>query len=88
LKHALKKRDDQKRAKVLRDEHKETLRELRKQNIERMRQGIKPIFKTKEEVKMMDMGKKFTRLKKERKLESYLEKKEKKTSKKNDKPLW
>ncbi|CAI4231349.1 unnamed protein product [Auanema sp. JU1783] len=60
----------------------DTIKELRQENIDRMMQGQKPIFKTKADVRKKIMEKKYDQLKQENRLSKYLDKKEKKQSEK------
>ncbi|VDK72935.1 unnamed protein product, partial [Anisakis simplex] len=70
------------------ERNKEVIRELRRENNERMRQGKRPIYLTKGELKMRMMEKKFEELKKTHKLDSYIERKSKKHNLKgNAKPF-
>ncbi|CAD6192337.1 unnamed protein product [Caenorhabditis auriculariae] len=54
-------------------------------NIERMLRGEKPVYKTKAEVRKLEMNKKFEQLKKTNKLDKYLERKAKQAASKERK---
>ncbi|VDM26218.1 unnamed protein product [Toxocara canis] len=60
---------------------------MRRENNERMRQGKKPIFLRRAEVKMRIMEKKFEELQKTNKLDDYLQRKAKKQNSKDARPV-
>uniref|UniRef100_A0A1I7ZAJ5 rRNA biogenesis protein RRP36 n=1 Tax=Steinernema glaseri TaxID=37863 RepID=A0A1I7ZAJ5_9BILA len=64
----------------------EVIEEIRETNIERMNQGIKPIYVSNGEVKRRQLEKKFQSLKKGGKLKKYMERKAKKVDRKDRRP--
>ncbi|VDD90015.1 unnamed protein product [Enterobius vermicularis] len=55
------------------DRRKEVIRELRRENNERLRQGLKPVFKTRAQIRRRVLEKKFGELKKSNKLNRYMQ---------------
>ncbi|CAI5452356.1 unnamed protein product [Caenorhabditis angaria] len=78
VKNTLQKMETREKTRAEKRRQTETRKELHDENIERMLRGEAPIFKTKAAVRKIDMEKKFESLKKDNKLDKYLEKKSKK----------
>ncbi|VDN54676.1 unnamed protein product [Dracunculus medinensis] len=78
LRAALRRLTDKEKSKIEAERRKDVVREVRKENEERMRQGLKPIYYTRGQLKRRYMEKKFEELKKTKKLDKYLERKAKK----------
>ncbi|VDM52275.1 unnamed protein product, partial [Angiostrongylus costaricensis] len=78
----LRRMDNREKTKADRKLKQRTYQELRQENIDRMMRGERPVFKTKAEVKMINMEKKFDQLKKEGKLDQYMKRKAKKEARK------
>ncbi|KHN81739.1 Ribosomal RNA processing protein 36 -like protein [Toxocara canis] len=87
MKETLRRITNREKSLAERERSKEVLRELRRENNERMRQGKKPIFLRRAEVKMRIMEKKFEELKKTNKLDDYLQRKAKKQNSKDARPV-
>ncbi|CAB3396700.1 unnamed protein product [Caenorhabditis bovis] len=80
LKNTLQKMENRERSRAEKARQAETRRELHEENIQRMLRGEAPIFKTKAQVRRIDMEKKYDELKKDNKLDKYLQRKAKKES--------
>ncbi|EYC05309.1 hypothetical protein Y032_0083g1688 [Ancylostoma ceylanicum] len=78
IRETLRRMENREKTKAERKMKQETLRELREANIDRMMRGERPVFKTKAQVKMMNLEKKFKQLKKDNKLDKYMKRKAKK----------
>ncbi|KAE9417764.1 hypothetical protein Angca_001293, partial [Angiostrongylus cantonensis] len=74
--------DNREKTKADRKLKQRTYQELRLENIDRMMRGDRPVFKTKAQVKMINMEKKFDQLKKEGKLDQYMKRKAKREARK------
>ncbi|WKY13989.1 hypothetical protein Q1695_004652 [Nippostrongylus brasiliensis] len=85
IREAIRRIDDREKAKAERKLKQQTYHELRQENIDRMMRGERPVFKTKANVKMMQLEKKFNQLKKDNKLENYMKRKAKKEARKEAK---
>ncbi|VDK46205.1 unnamed protein product [Cylicostephanus goldi] len=83
IRETIRRMENRERTKAERKMKEETLRELREANIERMMHGERPVFKTKAQVKMMNLEKKFKQLKKDNKLDKYMKRKAKKEAHKD-----
>ncbi|KAK6758016.1 hypothetical protein RB195_015686 [Necator americanus] len=88
IRETIRRMDNREKTKAERRMKQETLKELRQENIDRMMRGEKPVFKTKAQVKIMNLEKKFKQLKKDNKLDKYMKRKAKKEAHKesNAKP--
>ncbi|KIH49475.1 hypothetical protein ANCDUO_20450, partial [Ancylostoma duodenale] len=85
IRETLRRMENREKTKAERKMRQETLRELREANIDRMMRGERPVFKTKAQVKMMNLEKKFKQLKKDNKLDKYMKRKAKKDAHKEAK---
>ncbi|RCN37109.1 hypothetical protein ANCCAN_16996, partial [Ancylostoma caninum] len=85
IRETLRRMENREKTKAERKMKQETLRELREANIDRMMRGKRPVFKTKAQVKMMNLEKKFKQLKKDNKLDKYMKRKAKKDAHKEAK---
>uniref|UniRef100_A0A9J2PRL1 rRNA biogenesis protein RRP36 n=1 Tax=Ascaris lumbricoides TaxID=6252 RepID=A0A9J2PRL1_ASCLU len=86
MKEMLRRMNNREKSLAEKERYKEVIREVRRENNERLRQGKKPVFLRRAEVKMRVMEKKFEELKKTNKLDRYLETKAKKQNRKADRP--
>ncbi|PAV92409.1 hypothetical protein WR25_23654 [Diploscapter pachys] len=75
IKMTLKKMKDRRKTTEEQKRQRETRRQLEEENVERMLKGEKPIFKTKAQLRQLDAEVKFTQLKKDGKLQKYMERK-------------
>ncbi|KHJ86792.1 hypothetical protein OESDEN_13448 [Oesophagostomum dentatum] len=85
IREVIRRMDNREKTKAERKMKEETLRELRQENIDRMMRGERPVFRTKAQVKMMNLEKKFKQLKKDNKLDKYMKRKAKKEAHKEAK---
>lgn len=85
LKNTLHKMETREKTRAEKRRHAETRKELHDDNIERMLRGEAPIFRTKAQVRRIDAEKKYEELKKDNKLDKYLQRKAKKESAKQKK---
>uniref|UniRef100_A0A1I7T9X5 rRNA biogenesis protein RRP36 n=1 Tax=Caenorhabditis tropicalis TaxID=1561998 RepID=A0A1I7T9X5_9PELO len=85
LKNTLQKMETREKTRAEKRRQAETRKELHDDNIERMLRGEAPIFRTKAQVRRIDAEKKFDELKKDNKLDKYMQKKAKKESAKQKK---
>uniref|UniRef100_A0A915C9D0 rRNA biogenesis protein RRP36 n=1 Tax=Parascaris univalens TaxID=6257 RepID=A0A915C9D0_PARUN len=86
-KEILRRMNNREKSLAEKERYKEVLREVRRENNERLRQGKKAVFLRRAELKMRVMEKKFEELKKTNTLDRYLEKKAKKQNRKADRPV-
>uniref|UniRef100_A0A914S3Z3 rRNA biogenesis protein RRP36 n=1 Tax=Parascaris equorum TaxID=6256 RepID=A0A914S3Z3_PAREQ len=86
-KEILRRMNNREKSLAEKERYKEVLREVRRENNERLRQGKKAVFLRRAELKMRVMEKKFEELKKTNTLDRYLEKKAKKQNRKADRPM-
>ncbi|KAH7697357.1 Protein T22H9.1 [Aphelenchoides avenae] len=82
IKTAIRRLENQKRSAEEAEMMRETRAELRKENIERMNQGRKPVYLNNKELKKRFLEKKFERIRDQGKLESYMQRKERRLAKK------
>lgn len=80
--------DNQKRAIEETEEKKKHLRELRKQNVERLKQGKAPVFVPRAELKKAELVDKFLTLKDSGKMDKFMKKKLKSKKNKQEIPTW
>ncbi|VDK87510.1 unnamed protein product [Litomosoides sigmodontis] len=81
LKEALRKIKNQEKTQADMNLRREIIREIRRENNERMNQGLPPIFKTRAQIRELIWRKKYDELKRGKKLEKYLRRKTKKQDK-------
>uniref|UniRef100_A0A0K0DDG3 rRNA biogenesis protein RRP36 n=1 Tax=Angiostrongylus cantonensis TaxID=6313 RepID=A0A0K0DDG3_ANGCA len=82
IRETIRRMDNREKTKADRKLKQRTYQELRLENIDRMMRGDRPVFKTKAQVKMINMEKKFDQLKKEGKLDQYMKRKAKREARK------
>lgn len=87
MKETLRRINNREKSLAEKKRYKEVIREIRRENNERMHQGKKPVFLKRGEVKLRVMEKKFEELKKTNKLDNYLERKAKKRNRKDSQPV-
>ncbi|EFO95260.1 hypothetical protein CRE_09238 [Caenorhabditis remanei] len=85
LKNTIQKMETSEKTRAEKRRQAETRKELHDDNIDRMLRGEAPIFRTKAQVRRIDAEKKYEELKKDNKLDKYLQRKAKKESAKQKK---
>jgi len=81
LKEAFKREENRKRTLTENDRNKSIIRDLRKMNAERMKQGKPPIYLKQSQLKRLMLEEKFTQLQRTGKLDKYLQRKHKQKAK-------
>lgn len=87
MKEVLRRITNREKSQAQADLRKKVIREIRHENNERMRQGLKPIFKTRAQIRMRIMEEKFKELQKTNQLDKYIARRAKKQNKKKQTPI-
>ncbi|XP_013782137.1 ribosomal RNA processing protein 36 homolog [Limulus polyphemus] len=87
IKFLLKRMENQEKTERLKEVAKQKARQQKQEIISQLKEGKKPHFKNKSEKKRLELAERFQKLKKENKLEKYLERKRKKNATKERRHL-